>query len=846
MTSAESATEIVEPPLVSLVLINWNDAAYVGAAIGSIKSQDYPSIEAIVVDNASTDASRQVIAEHVGNDPRFRIVHLDENLGQLGAYFGVFKLLGGEFVTVVDADDVLFPSFVSAHVQVHLALPAKVAFTSSNVVGVTTEGRALTSGCAGFGRGAKPASRGLQPRDAAFRLSTVSNADYLELAKVTSTIGAGTPWIWGPGSSNMFRRSILALVKRDRENRTDFRAANNYLQPFCHILGNSALMDVPLSACRVHGSNDFASGQTIADLKTAARSVVQKAKNIAASKLPPALIKKIAAAKRKPAHKGKKPGPEYNPKDFGPVALLSRDPPIFLTGMAFQSMLGIAPAFGRSYGPRAAAFLIYPCWTIENPPSRAAEVVEAAMTHQAEYPAHELVFLCNTAAERELLARGGLNAHLLNKNFTVADAVFRPLADVPVEFDAVYNARFDPRKRHQLASAVEKVAYLAYSYRSTGGYDEQRDLAARINERNPNHVILNPSENGLPVRLPPEGVNAALNRAAVGLCLSSVEGSNYASVEYMLAGLPVVSTPSVGGREIYFDHEYCTICDPDPEAVRDAVEALKARKIPRDHIRARTLARIEPVRRRFLALIDDLCEQLGGKHHYADGVWPFAATSPLVTWKDYRKHLETFAAEDIRGGGLDADLGRWLAAAKGVQMQLPELRAIVQEIRSRPKCSLLVFGCGNDSLLYESANLNGTTAFIEDDVAWAEKIRPKLKEASIHLIDYRSRLSEWVTLLHRPDWLKLDLPEAVSAKRWDVIVIDGPAGHDNYAQYSGQEAPGRMKAIYMAAKLVAPGGCVFVHDCERVVELTYASHYLGNSRLFVRVQGHAILHGYAL
>ena len=110
MPTAESVREIVEPPLVSLVLINRNDAAYVGAAIESIKSQVYPWIEAIVVDNGSTDASRQVIAEHVGNDPRFRIVHLDENLGQLGAYFDVFKLLGGEFVTVVDADDVLFPA----------------------------------------------------------------------------------------------------------------------------------------------------------------------------------------------------------------------------------------------------------------------------------------------------------------------------------------------------------------------------------------------------------------------------------------------------------------------------------------------------------------------------------------------------------------------------------------------------------------------------------------------------------------------------------------------------------------------------------------------------------------
>ena len=36
-----------------------------------------------------------------------------------------------------------------------------------------------------------------------------------------------------------------------------------------------------------------------------------------------------------------------------------------------------------------------------------------------------------------------------------------------------------------------------------------------------------------------------------------------------------------------------------------------------------------------------------------------------------------------------------------------------------------------------------------------------------------------------------------------------------------------MKAIYMASRLVAPGGCVFVHDCERLPERTYAARYLG-------------------
>jgi glycosyltransferase involved in cell wall biosynthesis len=587
-------------------------------------------------------------------------------------------------------------------------------------------------------------------------------------------------------------------------------------------------------------------------IRGAARRVLRKAGKTAARALPPTLRKTIEVAKASPRAGRKRrglPQPEREPADFGPVAVLSVEPPIFLTGMAFKSMLGIAPAFGSAYGRRPAAFLVYPCWSIEDP-YRAAEVIGAARAHQAEHPEHELLFICNTAMEKDLLARSGLDAHLLNKNLTVSEAVFRPLPDAQVEFDAIYNARFDPAKRHELAAAIERAAYVGYLDPSMGSCEEQVELANGLLRRSPGHALLNPIEQGLPVALPPEGVNAALNRAAVGLCLSSVEGSNYASVEYMLAGLPVVSTPSVGGRDVYFDHEFCTICDPEPAAVRRAVEALKSREIPRDYVRARTLARIEPARRRFLSLMDDLGERLGGQRHHDDGAWPFGAISPLATWANHADHLKRFAeGRDVLGrvheSGLDAEIKRLMAGTEGIQMQPSELRAVVQAIRSRPGCSLLVFGCGKDSTFWERAHPDGPIAFIEDDAAWADEIRPRLQTAEIHLVDHGTKLTEWVSLLDSPPALELDVPRAIRDRKWDVIVVDGPAGHDEHARCTGREAPGRMKAIYMASKLVATGGCVFVHDCERLAERNYAARYLGAERLFLSVKGRAMLHGYA-
>ena len=54
-----------------------------------------------------------------------------------------------------------------------------------------------------------------------------------------------------------------------------------------------------------------------------------------------------------------------------------------------------------------------------------------------------------------------------------------------------------------------------------------------------------------------------------------------------------------------------------------------------------------------------------------------------------------------------------------------------------------------------------------------------------------------------------------------------------------------MKSIYMASELVAPGGAVFVHDCDRVVEQQYAYRYLGSHRIFTSVKGRALLQGFA-
>jgi glycosyltransferase involved in cell wall biosynthesis len=519
---------------------------------------------------------------------------------------------------------------------------------------------------------------------------------------------------------------------------------------------------------------------------------------------------------------------------FGPVRLLSAAPPVFLSGIPRNKDLGIAGAFARHYGNINAGFVIFPTWSIEHS-GRLEAIRRKFFDHAERYPNHSFRFICNTRTEAALLEQVGLPALFLNKNFMVSDQIFRPLPGAGIEFDAVYTARFMPVKRHELTAAVPRVAYVAYLDPTPGRWELFRTLCAEVLARNPDHVLLNEIVDGLPIRMSHQQVNAALGRAAVGIILSEVEGSSYASMEYMLAGLPVVSTPSKGGRDVFFDPEYCIVCEPDPEAVRDAVAALRARNIPGELIRARTLARIEPERQRFLTLIDDLIEQLGGQRRYGAGAWPFGDISG-VTWLPFQEHLAAFAKR------LRADLGEELGLGAGalanVQLEARELRPIVAAIRERPGCALLVFGCGNDSHFWERVNRGGTTAFLEDNPQWIADARSSLVTAVVHTVQYGTRVSEWRQLLDQPSGLIMDLPAEIVSRRWDVILVDGPAGYSD-------TQPGRMKSIHAASRLVAPRGCVFVHDCERPAEQAFAERYLGDNRLFVEVKGRAVLRGYA-
>jgi glycosyltransferase involved in cell wall biosynthesis len=258
-------------PLVSFVLINLNYGHFVGAAIESIKNQDYTNFECMVIDNHSDDNSLAVIKRHIEGDARFSLREMEANRGQLGAALWALDYIRGGFVVFVDADDILLPTFCSMHVQVHLALARNVAFTSSDVFEINKDREILSSHYSRLmtGNHLKPSLRkaALVPR-----VFTISEQTYEILAEQTFILNKSDwGWIWSPGTSNMFRASILKLLFFDRDSPVLMRAADGHFNVLAHALGGSATINIPLSAYRIHGGNYFVKRESIYGLTDGSR-----------------------------------------------------------------------------------------------------------------------------------------------------------------------------------------------------------------------------------------------------------------------------------------------------------------------------------------------------------------------------------------------------------------------------------------------------------------------------------------------------------------------------------------------------------------------------------------------
>jgi glycosyltransferase involved in cell wall biosynthesis len=259
---AEAVT--IQPPLVSVIIVNYNYGRFLEAAVTSVLVQTYPRVECIVVDNASDDESDTILKVIEERGLAVQIIRRAANHGQTTASLEGLEASHGAYVIFVDADDLLLPTCVEAHVHAHLSLRVHVGFTSGDMLqvgGDETDPQVIVATGEAFNnyiRSGKGLKRELvRPYQAApGEWPAPALAARLD-GRIHHVPPLHTSWVWSPTSGNCYRRDALEMFA-DLPTLADLRTGTDMY--FGHGIGalcGSALIDEPVFAYRIHGANIY-------------------------------------------------------------------------------------------------------------------------------------------------------------------------------------------------------------------------------------------------------------------------------------------------------------------------------------------------------------------------------------------------------------------------------------------------------------------------------------------------------------------------------------------------------------------------------------------------------------
>lgn len=126
---------MIKKPLVSIILNNYNYETYLEEAIRSVLEQSYENYEILLVDDGSTDLSRNIIEKYAASCDRI-IPIFKENGGQTSAFNAAFEKANGEIIALLDSDDYWYPEKLDKIVVKHEEYQFVQHYLSNNGTGI--------------------------------------------------------------------------------------------------------------------------------------------------------------------------------------------------------------------------------------------------------------------------------------------------------------------------------------------------------------------------------------------------------------------------------------------------------------------------------------------------------------------------------------------------------------------------------------------------------------------------------------------------------------------------------------------------------------------------------------
>lgn len=111
-------------PTLSVAMPNYNHSAYLPRAIEGILGQTRPADEFLILDDASTDNSAEIIESYAKRHPSIKFIRSEQNLGVIAAHEKLYRMAQGDYLYSAAADDDRFPTFFESAMRLAEEHPA--------------------------------------------------------------------------------------------------------------------------------------------------------------------------------------------------------------------------------------------------------------------------------------------------------------------------------------------------------------------------------------------------------------------------------------------------------------------------------------------------------------------------------------------------------------------------------------------------------------------------------------------------------------------------------------------------------------------------------------------------
>jgi glycosyltransferase involved in cell wall biosynthesis len=122
-------------PLVSVIVPCYNQAKYLAEALDSVLAQSYANWECVIIDDGSTDNSKEIAERYCAKDKRFKYIH-QPNKGVSSARNNAIKASSGLYILPLDGDDKIAPHYLEQAINVFQKSPdVKLVYGKARLFG---------------------------------------------------------------------------------------------------------------------------------------------------------------------------------------------------------------------------------------------------------------------------------------------------------------------------------------------------------------------------------------------------------------------------------------------------------------------------------------------------------------------------------------------------------------------------------------------------------------------------------------------------------------------------------------------------------------------------------------